>query len=79
MRVPSLREVRPPCEYRPPPDSVAIQLEMVERARLAEPECTYTAPPSVALQPEMVESVTMRSVSAVYVAPPFCGCEERAG
>ena len=39
-----------------------MQLEMVERTRLAEPEATYTAPPCVALQPEMVESVTMRSL-----------------
>ena len=56
-----------------------MQLEMVERVRLAEPDRTYTAPPRVALQPEMVESVTMRSLFHVYVAPPFCGCEERAG
>ena len=58
---------------------MAMQLEMVERARLAEPETTHTAPPRVALQPEMVELVTMRSVSNVYVAPPYCGCEERVG
>jgi len=56
-----------------------MQLEMVERTRLAEPDPTYTAPPRKALQSEMVESVTMRSLFHVYVAPPHCGCEERAG
>ena len=54
-----------------------MQLEMVERAKLAEPERTYTAPPNVALQPEMVESVTMRSLFHVYVAPPYCAVARR--
>ena len=50
---------------------------MVERARLAEPDCTYTAPPRWARQLEMMESVTMRSVSLVYVAPPLCAVAKR--